>query len=78
MNELEPSTGITTQALVDFHPGTRDAREKLRWASNRDTTKEEDIAYSLCGIFDVNLPVIWGEKTKGARTTLAGDYSPFG
>ncbi|KAG2089241.1 uncharacterized protein F5147DRAFT_658473 [Suillus discolor] len=70
MRELERSTGINARALVDFHPGTRDAREKLRWASNRDTTREEDIAYSLFGIFDVHLPVIYGERRQKALGRL--------
>jgi hypothetical protein len=79
MNELERSTGISAQALADFHPGTKNAREKLQWASNRHTTKEEDIAYSLFGIFGVHLFINYGEKkSECARTTLAGDYSPFG
>ncbi|KAG1823960.1 WD40-repeat-containing domain protein [Suillus subaureus] len=68
--ELERSTGISARALADFRPGTRDAREKLQWASNRDTTREEDIAYSLFGIFDVNLPVIYGEKRQKALGRL--------
>ncbi|KAG1775976.1 hypothetical protein EV702DRAFT_1269226 [Suillus placidus] len=70
MRELEHSTGINARALVNFRPGTRDARKKLRWASNRDTTREEDIAYSLFGIFDVNLPVIYGEKRQKALGRL--------
>ncbi|KAG1821965.1 WD40-repeat-containing domain protein [Suillus subaureus] len=70
MGELEHSTGINARALVDFHPGTGDAREKLRWASNRDTTREEDIAYSLFGIFGVHLPVIYGEKRQNALGRL--------
>jgi len=70
MSEFEDSTGINARALVDFRPGTRDAREKLRWASNRDTTREEDIAYSLFGIFNVNLPVIYGEKRQKALGRL--------
>ncbi|KAG2151687.1 uncharacterized protein EDB93DRAFT_270055 [Suillus bovinus] len=70
MDELEHSTGINARALVDFRPGTRDVREKLRWASNRDTTREEDIAYSLFGIFDVTLPVIYGEKRQKALGRL--------
>jgi len=40
----------------------RGAREKLQWASTRATTLQEDIAYSLFGIFGVHLPVIYGEK----------------
>ncbi|KAG2089240.1 uncharacterized protein F5147DRAFT_658472 [Suillus discolor] len=70
MRELERSTGINARALVDFRPGTRDAREKLRWASTRVTTLQEDIAYSLFGIFGVHLPVIYGEKRQNALGRL--------
>ncbi|KAG0701427.1 hypothetical protein DFH29DRAFT_1000285 [Suillus ampliporus] len=70
MQELEHSTGINARALVAFRPGTRGAREKLRWASSRVTTLQEDIAYSLFGIFKVHLPVIYGEKKQNALGRL--------
>lgn len=35
--------------------------EKMSWASHRSTTKEEDMAYCLFGIFDVNIPLMYGE-----------------
>ncbi|KAG1814086.1 hypothetical protein EV424DRAFT_1326288 [Suillus variegatus] len=70
MRELERSTGINARALAAFHPGMRDAREKLRWASTRVTTLQEDIAYSLFGIFGVHLPVIYGEKRQNALGRL--------
>ncbi|KAI0326717.1 hypothetical protein GY45DRAFT_66639 [Cubamyces sp. BRFM 1775] len=34
---------------------------KMSWASYRVTTKVEDEAYSLMGIFGVNMPTIYGE-----------------
>ncbi|KAG1807087.1 uncharacterized protein BJ212DRAFT_1485748 [Suillus subaureus] len=68
--ELERSTGINARALVAFRPGMRNAREKLRWASTRVTTLQEDIAYSLFGIFGVHLPVIYGEKRQNALGRL--------
>lgn len=34
---------------------------RMSWASNRKTTREEDIAYCLLGIFDVNMPLLYGE-----------------
>ncbi|KAG2360771.1 hypothetical protein BDR07DRAFT_1377746 [Suillus spraguei] len=46
------------------------AREKLRWASRRITTVEEDIAYSLFGIFGVHLPIMYGEKRQNALGRL--------
>ncbi|KAI0145572.1 heterokaryon incompatibility protein-domain-containing protein [Xylariaceae sp. FL1272] len=35
--------------------------KKMSWASQRVTTRPEDIAYSLLGIFNVNMPLLYGE-----------------
>lgn len=37
---------------------------KMSWASRRVTTRVEDRAYSLLGIFDVNMPFLYGEGEK--------------
>jgi hypothetical protein len=55
---------------MNFRPGMRGAREKLRWASTRITTLEEDIAYSLFGVFNVRLRVDYGEKIQNALGRL--------
>ena len=34
---------------------------RMSWAANRHTTREEDLAYCLLGLFDVYLPLIYGE-----------------
>jgi hypothetical protein len=34
---------------------------KMSWAANRSTTRTEDIAYCLMGIFGINMPLIYGE-----------------
>ncbi|MCJ1241178.1 hypothetical protein MMC14_009182 [Varicellaria rhodocarpa] len=34
---------------------------KMSWAANRKTTRIEDIAYCLLGIFGVNMPLLYGE-----------------
>ena len=34
---------------------------RFSWASRRKTTREEDMAYSLFGIFGVSLPILYGE-----------------
>ena len=36
----------------------------MNWAANRQTTREEDIAYCLMGIFDVNILMMYGEGRK--------------
>lgn len=38
--------------------------ERMSWACDRQTTRSEDIAYSLLGIFDVNMPLLYGEGMK--------------
>ncbi|KAL2075931.1 hypothetical protein VTL71DRAFT_874 [Oculimacula yallundae] len=35
--------------------------ERMSWASSRKTTREEDVAYSLLGIFGVHIPLLYGE-----------------
>jgi len=61
LSEMEQATRFATQALATLQPGLTRAREKLYLASRRETTHVEDIAYSLFGIFNVALPVIYGE-----------------
>lgn len=36
----------------------------MYWASSRQTTRVEDIAYCLMGLFDVNIPLLYGEGMK--------------
>jgi len=36
----------------------------MHWASKRQTTREEDMAYCLFGLFDINLPHLYGEGKK--------------
>lgn len=33
----------------------------MSWASRRHTSREEDMAYSLLGLFDINMPLLYGE-----------------
>ncbi|KAG1726964.1 uncharacterized protein EDB91DRAFT_899290 [Suillus paluster] len=70
MDELEDATGIGARAIVAFQPGMRDAREKLQWASTRVTTVPEDTAYSLFGIFGIQIPILYGENKQNALGRL--------
>lgn len=44
--------------------------QKMSWASGRLTSKPEDAAYSLLGIFDVKMPLLYGEREKKAFQRL--------
>ncbi|KAG8816803.1 hypothetical protein FRC17_000176, partial [Serendipita sp. 399] len=57
-------TEIDIEDLLNFKPGLSDVRKKLTWVSKRKTTRIEDMAYCLLGIFDLNLSIAYGEKEK--------------
>jgi hypothetical protein len=40
---------------------------KMRWASKRQTTRPEDGAYCLLGIFNVHMPLLYGEGSNAFR-----------
>jgi hypothetical protein len=61
LQEISRITRIPETDLRAFTPETNRVQEKMVWASSRRTTKVEDIAYSLIGIFDVSLMVAYGE-----------------
>ena len=44
--------------------------ERMSWAENRETKREEDKAYSLLGIFDIHMPLIYGEGRENALARL--------
>ncbi|GAB1208187.1 hypothetical protein APSETT445_006928 [Aspergillus pseudonomiae] len=59
---IEKATGIPrlflrgTKELVDAS-----IAQRMSWASRRKTKRREDIAYCLLGIFDIMMPMIYGE-----------------
>ncbi|KAF8853548.1 HET-domain-containing protein [Acephala macrosclerotiorum] len=62
-------TGIPVKALrgslSDFT-----VTERMSWLEKRETTRKEDMAYSALGIFDVNMPLIYGEGREKALKRL--------
>jgi hypothetical protein len=44
--------------------------QRMSWAASRQTTRPEDIAYCLMGLFDVNMPLLYGEGEGKAFTRL--------
>ena len=52
-------TGISSQDMAD--PQSASIAAKMSWASKRQTSRVEDMAYSLLGIFDLTMPLLYGE-----------------
>ncbi|KAK4043895.1 heterokaryon incompatibility protein-domain-containing protein [Parachaetomium inaequale] len=66
--ELEAITGITKRVLNgSMHVRSFCVAVRMSWAANRETTRPEDKAYCLLGMFDVNMPMIYGEGDKAFR-----------
>ncbi|KAL8789503.1 MAG: hypothetical protein Q9213_001116 [Squamulea squamosa] len=59
--DISEITGIPIRALQGQPLSDYSVIERMAWAKKRGTTREEDEAYSLLGIFDVHLPLIYGE-----------------
>ncbi|KAK1753685.1 heterokaryon incompatibility protein-domain-containing protein [Echria macrotheca] len=60
-------TGIDVPTLLGDDPSEVSIARRMFWASKRETTRLEDRAYSLLGLFDVNMPLIYGEGKRAFR-----------
>jgi hypothetical protein len=63
-------TGIPVEALQGSSLSDFSVTERMLWTERRETTRKEDKAYSLLGIFDVYMPLIYGEGRESAFKRL--------
>ena len=87
---VEAITGIPTPFLLGMTELQHaSVAQRMSWAAKRVTTRPEDIAYCLLGIFNVYMPLIYGEGNKAFRrlqeqimkdidddSILAWDFNP--
>jgi hypothetical protein len=59
--DLSRITNIREEFLLGRKLEEASVAERMSWASQRSTSKEEDLAYCLLGIFDVHMPLLYGE-----------------
>ncbi|KAI5985033.1 heterokaryon incompatibility protein-domain-containing protein, partial [Pisolithus albus] len=81
---LEKITGILREVLTGGLAGKElSVAQIMSWAANRKTTREEDRAYSLMGLFGVNMPMLYGEGKKAFQRLqveiirISSDHSIF-
>jgi hypothetical protein len=60
--QVHEITGIAIQALQGNPLSNFSVTERMSWAAKRKTTRKEDEAYSLLGIFGIYMPLIYGEE----------------
>ncbi|KAH6625370.1 heterokaryon incompatibility protein-domain-containing protein [Boeremia exigua] len=84
IQELSATTGIPVFVLEDSRSISEvSVAERMSWAADRQTTRVEDLAYCLLGLFDIQMPLLYGEGNKAfirlqeeiLKTT--DDYSVF-
>lgn len=59
---LQNATPVTAEVLSEYSIAAR-----ISWAADRTTTRLEDRAYSLLGLLQVNMPLLYGEGAASFR-----------
>jgi hypothetical protein len=73
--QIHEITGIAIEALRG-RPLSQFSIDKRRsWAAKRKTTVEEDQAYCLLGVFEISLPLVYGEGEKNAFIRLEDEIN---
>ena len=65
VTEVNVGVLLQLEELADVPVGVR-----MSWASHRTTKRPEDQAYCLFGLFDVNMPLLYGEGARKAFMRL--------
>ncbi|KAL8976429.1 MAG: hypothetical protein Q9205_007560 [Flavoplaca limonia] len=72
LDDVSAATGIAKMFLTEM--GFRNQQRQagvsiariMSWASRRNTSREEDVAYCLLGLFNVHMPLLYGEGAANA------------
>jgi hypothetical protein len=67
---IQEITGVPKEALDGEPLSSFSVEDRMSWAAHRSTTRDEDMAYCLLGLFDVSMPVIYGEGRDKALRRL--------
>lgn len=68
VQDLSSITGIPLAILQHTKPlSAVSVAERMSWAASRRTTRLEDTAYCLLGIFGVHMPMLYGDEENAFR-----------
>ncbi|KAI8951946.1 heterokaryon incompatibility protein-domain-containing protein [Xylaria longipes] len=68
LSRISNATGIHQDILINpdlIH--TTSLAVRMSWAADRATSRQEDIAYCLLGLFKVSMPLLYGEGNRAFR-----------
>ncbi|KAL1893739.1 hypothetical protein Sste5346_006240 [Sporothrix stenoceras] len=70
-SQIQEITGIPVSLLQGTSDvSSFDTEERFRWAAKRQTTRGEDLAYCLLGIFGISMSIHYGEGEEEATRRL--------
>jgi Heterokaryon incompatibility protein (HET) len=64
------TTGIHLDIILGGTTEEASIAQRMSWAAKRETTRPEDLAYCLMGLFHVHMPMIYGEGGEHAFLRL--------
>ncbi|KAI1751914.1 heterokaryon incompatibility protein-domain-containing protein [Xylaria castorea] len=70
LSRISSATGILVDQDILLNPDlihTTSLAVRMSWAADRATSRQEDVAYSLLGLFKVNMPLLYGEGDRAFR-----------
>ncbi|KAG8526146.1 uncharacterized protein KY384_000139 [Bacidia gigantensis] len=70
VSDIAEATGISREDLESADLKSASIARRMYWASKRETSRAEDMAYCLLGIFDINMPLLYGEGIEKAFRRL--------
>ncbi|CAN8103128.1 unnamed protein product [Discula destructiva] len=75
LKQIEEASGIDRSVLITQSPDATTMHAcsiatRMSWAAKRKTTRPEDMAYCLMGLFQVNMPLLYGEGGERAFIRL--------
>jgi Heterokaryon incompatibility protein (HET) len=70
VRQVHEVTGVAVKALEGNTLSEFSVAERMLWAEKRETRRGEDKAYSLLGIFNIYMPLIYGEGMENALRRL--------
>ncbi|KAK7895140.1 hypothetical protein LTR67_005880 [Exophiala xenobiotica] len=81
--KISSFTYIPQSILLGGELDQESVATRMSWASTRDTSRVEDLAYCLLGIFNINMPLLYGEgerafvRLQEEIIKVSTDYSIF-
>lgn len=70
INLVQRASGIDAYSLFRNHLWKPCVAEIMSWVAHRTTKRAEDLAYCMLGLFEVNMPLLYGEGGEKAFIRL--------